>query len=169
MLRTQVIISHLINVCPRKLNRRKVACTETDISTITTQASPFPIPATGSNPGHKEQNSLHTSYGQGSTVASTAEMKSKWHDMPQRKEFHMTDTAAAKAPEAEKANCVGGYVRSKERRSEGSLMNSRDGTIQAMCEDFHSVLCQSTCWLSACAVSSTGFHKLSPPTGSISL
>lgn len=47
MLRTQVIINHLINVCPRKLNRRKVAYTETDISTITTQASPFPIPALG--------------------------------------------------------------------------------------------------------------------------
>lgn len=90
-----------------------------------------------------------------------------WHAT--KEEFHVTDTAAAKAPEAEKANCVGGYVRRKERRSEGSLRNSRDGTIQAMREDFHSVLCQSTCWLSACAVSSTGFHKLSPPIGSISL
>lgn len=127
MLRTQVIISHLINVCPRKLKRRKVACTETDISTITTQASPFPIPATGSDPGHEEQNSLHTSYGQGSTVASTAEVKSKWHDMPQREESHMTDTAAAKAPEAEKANCVEGYVRSKEDDLKGALGTAGTG------------------------------------------
>lgn len=79
-------------------------------------------------------------------------MKSKWHDMPQRKEFHMTDTVAAKAPEAEKLNFVESYVRSKERQSEGSLANSRDGIIQAMREDFHSVLCQSTCWLSACVL-----------------
>lgn len=52
----------------------------------------------------------------------------------------MTDTVAAKAPEAGKLNCVESYVRSKERRSEGRLANSRDGTIQAMREDFHSVL-----------------------------
>lgn len=98
-------MSSLGNWIEGKLPAQKLTSPLSTLSSL-----PIPTPATGSNLGREEQNSLHISYGQGSTVASTAEMKSKWHDMPPRERFHRADTAAAKAPEAEKANCVRGYA-----------------------------------------------------------
>lgn len=62
------------------------------------------------------------------TAASTVEMKSKWHGMPNRKGFHMPDTESSrKAPEAKKLTLCGGFTHKKQRKTSWSMCLGKDG------------------------------------------